>query len=506
MQTNSLQRSPIVNLRVILAVALLSIGVAFGAAAPMWSVVRSPNGSVELPNSLGGIACVSSSDCWAVGHDGYYSSNGSLQTLIEHWDGTSWSIVGSPNPTAQYNFLYAVTCSSSSDCWTVGFAAGETLIEHWDGTAWSIARSPTNGILKGVTCASPSDCWAVGTYSNNFSHTLIEHWDGASWSIVSSPNASNTQDNFLNGVTCASLSDCWAVGNYFNGSVYQTLTEHWDGTAWSVVSSPNPSDSNANEITFNKVTCSSSSDCWAVGNYFNGSVYQTLIEHWDGTAWSVVSSPNNGASTANLLSAVTCASSSNCWAVGSYYTGSAVQTLTEHWDGTAWSIASSLNTSVTQDNYLTGVTCVPSSDCRAVGYYYNGSVYQTLIEYWDGTNWSVVISSNAGAPTGNFLNGMTCGPSSDCWAVGEYDNGSTVQTLIEHSDGTSWSIVSSPNTSATRGNILYGVTCASSSDCWAVGYYYGPDGLPTLIEHWDGPRGRLLARLTTGRPIISFTG
>src|SRR5437762_1202977 len=37
--------------------------------------------------------------------------------------------------------------------------------------------------------------------------------------------------------------------------------------------------------------------------------------------------------------------------------------------------------------------------------------------------------------------------------------------------GPRWSIVTSPNTSPTDSNFLSDVTCASASDCWAVGSY-----------------------------------
>src|ERR1043166_4326896 len=61
-----------------------------------------------------------------------------------------------------------------------------------------------------------------------------------SWSLVDSPNAEATQTpNSLNGTTCVSASDCWAVGYYVVGTTQQTLIEHWDGTEWTIVTSPN---------------------------------------------------------------------------------------------------------------------------------------------------------------------------------------------------------------------------------------------------------------------------
>src|SRR5581483_6065098 len=228
---------------------------------------------------LQGVTCMSASDCWAVGN--YNNDNFISQTLTEHWDGTSWAIVGSPNTsTMQENDLYGVTCVSASECWAVGYYINDnhirqTLIERWDGTSWAIVSSPNTSTtqyndLSGVTCVSASECWAVGYYNNdNFiSQTLTEHWDGTSSAIVSSPNTSTTQNNDLSGVTCVSASECWAVAFYYNDNfISQTLTEHWDGTSWAIVSSPNTSTTQNNYLT--GVTCVSASECWAVAFYYN---------------------------------------------------------------------------------------------------------------------------------------------------------------------------------------------------------------------------------------------
>src|SRR6476646_3056550 len=212
------------------------------------------------------------------------------------------------------------------------------------------------------------------------------------WSIVSSPNTSATQNNDLFGVTCVSASDCWAVGDYSNENLIpRTLIERWDGTSWAIVSPPSP----APNSYLNDVTCVSASDCRAVGYYYNGKAYQTLIERWDGTSWAIVTSPNTGATQNNLLFPVTCVSASECWAVGNYYNGSAFQTLIERWDGTSWAIVSSPNTSATRDNDRSCTTSVSASECWAAGdNYYGGTAPQTLIERWDGTSWAIVSSPN----------------------------------------------------------------------------------------------------------------
>src|SRR5207244_6066002 len=132
-------------------------------------------------------------------------------------------------------------------CWAVGYSstgvANQTLIERWDGNSWSIVAhadsSPASNVLYGVTCVSATDCWAAGDSTANSSQTLIDRWDGNAWATVASPDTSATQNNSLQRVTCTSPTDCWVIGHYNNGNADQTLIERWDGTAWTIVTSPN---------------------------------------------------------------------------------------------------------------------------------------------------------------------------------------------------------------------------------------------------------------------------
>jgi hypothetical protein len=147
--------------------------------------------------------------------------------------------------------------------------------------------------------------------------TLVEHWNGTAWSIVTSRNA--TTSNLLTGVAAVAANDVWAVGYTIttDGSNQpdKTLIEHWNGTAWSLVTSPSP----ASNDTLTGVAARSAADVWAVGTRLDRSgaipIGRTLTEHWNGTAWSVVASPNVGAND-NLLNGVS-AATGDVWAVGS---------------------------------------------------------------------------------------------------------------------------------------------------------------------------------------------
>jgi hypothetical protein len=108
-----------------------------------------------------------------------------------------------------------------------------------------------------------------------------------------------------------------------------------------------------------------------VGGYTNASgIGQTLAESWNGSSWSIVASPDNGTGS-NSLDSVSCPSPSSCTAVGSYQTASGVaQTLAEAWDGTTWSIQSSPNPTV-GNNSLLGVSCLSASSCTAAGNHFS---------------------------------------------------------------------------------------------------------------------------------------
>jgi hypothetical protein len=201
-----------------------------------------------------------------------------------------WSIVSSPNVNGAYNILSAATAVSASDVWAVGDSFNtstsiqQTLIEQWNGTSWSIISSPDIGpsdSLSGVAAVSASDVWAVGSGSNSMGYpqTLIEKWNGTQWKVVNSPSLKQ-HDNLLDGAAVISANDIWAVGvsSTRNPSVDQTLTEHWNGTKWSIVSSPNVQGYND---YLNGVAALSAHNIWTVGSAFDPNNHmssQTLTE------------------------------------------------------------------------------------------------------------------------------------------------------------------------------------------------------------------------------------
>ena len=218
----------------------------------------------------------------------------------------------------------------------LGPVAGSAIGEAGASSIWTVQPTPNNGTdfnqLSAISANTASDVWAVGTFRGSSSpafKTLVEHFDGSSWRGVKSPNV-GTLNNELNGVSADSTADAWAVGFRELGNTDQTLTERWNGTTWSVVSSPNVG-SSGNALR--GVSAISPSDAWAVGAVGNSAA--TLAEHWDGSAWTVVPTPTPlGGAT---LAAVDAVSPNDVWAVGGLGDGDD-GAFAEHWDGSSWTI------------------------------------------------------------------------------------------------------------------------------------------------------------------------
>jgi hypothetical protein len=363
-----------------------------------WSLRSTPNPAGALSSALAGapfdggthVSCSSSSACTGVGF--YTNSLGIPSTLAERWNGSEWSIQSTPNPSgAADSYLHGVSCSSSSACTAVGHYKNSsgtyvTLAERWNGSEWSIQSTPnpsgaTESFLEDVSCSSATACIAVGWYKNSAGTdvTLAERWNGSEWSIQSTPNPEAHGGEVLNvsdfiSVSCSSSTACTGVGLYkTNASPYLTLAERWNGSEWSVESTPNPSGATRSEIT--AVSCTSSSGCTAVGTYVPSSgTYVTLAERWNGSEWSIQSTPNPSGATESVLGGVSCSSSTVCTGVG-YDKNSAGTdvTLAERWNGSEWSIQSTPNPSGATESELSGVSCFSSTGCIAVGFYRNSS-------------------------------------------------------------------------------------------------------------------------------------
>jgi hypothetical protein len=301
------------------------------AAATGWTVVTVPQTGISTV--LNGAFARTGTDVWAVGRQFGPSGQPAPPPVAYHWDGSAWSLFTTPALTAAASLL-AVSASSATDAWAVGWTGGYkhiALCEHWNGSAWSVVPGPGSSAkffaLRGVAGLSPSSAYAVGTDPG-----AAYHWDGTAWRTVTLPDTSFVASS----ITAVSATDIWLIGSTSAGATAEAM--NFTGTTWTVVPVQQPGGTNS--AALNGVTAVAANDIWAVGKVRSpsGLAVGTLTEHWNGSAWSIVPSPTP-AGTFPALTAVAARGSGDVYAVGfAQPSGSGVmQGLILRWNGSAWS-------------------------------------------------------------------------------------------------------------------------------------------------------------------------
>lgn len=330
--------------------------------------------------------------------------------------------------------------------------------------SWSTVRGtvgPSFIPAQAYCIPHSTDCIAAGNFDGQ---ARIKDNFAGKWAIApgSSPATGQFYGSYLNGISCTSVSFCVAVGGDAPSSApnkVEPLVETFNGTSWTFqeldVSTPNT------DYSLEAITCLSATDCIAVGGVAEGANFShTLIETFDGTAWTPTFIPNPGIYKHFIaeLDGVSCMRQDDCVAVGLYAVNEneGVQgfseTLTSHgWSRTATPVLS-------RSNAPFAVSCSAVS-CVAVGDRYGQT--QTLIERYTSGKWAVVTAGSAGE-----LRGVSCPTRRDCAAVGETTKH---QPLVMTSTSGRWSAqpVTQP---IMRTDELAGLSCASTTMCLAAGY------------------------------------
>lgn len=325
-----------------------------GAERPLllhWSGRAWRTSGDTLGKNLSDISASSSNDAWAVGSEGNHG-------IAEHWNGSRWTASPPAQPRTGSWRLDGVLTLSPSNAWGVGMMRlGErysdgfgALIEHWDGTTWSVIPTPSvlpavpgeipYGHLYSVAASGPNDVWAVGETGigvpSTASDTLVEHWDGARWSVAQTPDVASPRGiafDHLFSVTAVLPTDVWAVGSYgtarfFGGRGDHPLVLHWDGLRWTGSSTPPQQRSPLRWARLSGVAADRTGTVWAVGSAGSGTKARPIVTVWDGQRWTTAAVPGPAGSTFNDVDVSP--SGSIAWAVGSVIRpGVPEQTLTD---------------------------------------------------------------------------------------------------------------------------------------------------------------------------------
>ena len=267
------------------------------------------------------------------------------------------------------------------------------------------------------------------------------------WTVVTPP--ASTAGAALTGSFALSDTDAWVVGGPVSAGA-APVALNWNGTAWSSVPTPTPSGSTPDWV-LKSVAVSSSTDAWAVGEQVAGTkIHNSLYEHWNGTAWSVVAGPNEG-----VLNAVLDFGPANAQAFADF--------SVLHWNGTAWSVVSGA---------LPALAVSADGPNDIWGIYRNDQV-----THYNGTSWSATtLSAPGGTPVFQSVEALS---PTDVWVAGSVGNG----PVLEHFNGTSWQLVKLPSSFSSYG--LNAITARSDSDLWVFSNTGSP-GVPLLLANWNG--------------------
>jgi len=158
---------------------------------------------------------VADGDVWAVGTSFTQENTAPYYALIEHWDGVQWTIVAAPTPPV-FSQLFGVSAVGTDDVWAVGanipqsgFVPPQPLIEHWDGSQWTVVASPNpNGWswLNAVAAVAADDVCTVG---QSRSEAVFMHWDGNEWTVAPSPDGAGIRY----AITAVASDDIWSSGS-----------------------------------------------------------------------------------------------------------------------------------------------------------------------------------------------------------------------------------------------------------------------------------------------------
>jgi hypothetical protein len=377
--------------------------------------------------TTGGIRIVTSTTGTSPDTDGYtFSLDGApAQPIVSN------ATIGiADQPVGSHTLLLAGMASNCSlteeNPRTFSVTAGSTIEVRFAITCvslnalqWTRMESGSTAFLSDVWGSGPRDVYVTGEDTGPFGGVLL-HYDGQSWSLVHRSAAGP-----LLGVWASAPNDVFAVG-------YEIL--HYDGIEWSTMAGPDlPGNAH-----YHAVWGTSSSNVYAVGDYFSDEADNLLIAHYDGSTWSVV---DLGPRIAQIASNVHGTSATDVYVTGFLFKAPPYSAFALHYDGTSWSKV------LIEQGLLYSIWANAPNDVFAGGV--DGGVADEagIIRHYDGQNWTETAVS-----TLRVLS-LWGASASDVYAAGD--------GRVFHFDGNAWSRVFDEEVAAVWGS--------SATDVFMVG-------------------------------------
>ena len=381
------------------------------AVSPQLAVA--PAATVAANNVLAAVSCKHAGDCLAVGGNGN-GGGGHGSPLAYLWNGSAWRATTVHLPSgATAAFLEGVACKSDG-CIAVGYYRKSNhdypLSMFWTGNSWTLgAHQPAlpsggaNDFPLWVSCAGTvKSCVTVGQYvptsNSNDSVAFAEFWNGSSWK-VSKPPTPTTPWSILDTVSCVSATYCLAGGSYVAGSGEPLLADLWTGSSWHQVSVAQPTPQSGWFNNIEALSCSSTTNCTAVGDIIqvqsnNTLTLHTFAEVHTASGWSLTSVPMPSGQQ-GFLKGMSCVSATYCLAVGGVgpYTSTDNQghAASAVWNGSAWTVKVVTPPSG-QGSLFAGTECLSAANCVAVGTVgkFATNTGHGMTGFWNGTTWKII--------------------------------------------------------------------------------------------------------------------
>ncbi len=367
-------------------------------------------------------------------------------------------------------------------------------------TQWTTNSPPPVGADSydgPVSCVSSVFCVSAVAMETPGVAPSVQQWDGSSWHTVTLPAPSGASLVDLSSVSCTSVTFCVAVGAQLVSSEGIPLAFTWNGSSWSVSTTPTLASPYAQAL-LESVSCTGPTWCMATGWADNSmtSATDTFAEQWNGTSWTVASTPDITGHTDDEFTGVSCTGPANCMAVG--YNAAT---------GTGFALPSP---GAQPGAGNSGFPGFPDPVAHAHALMHAPSPHiavsiHVLAEQWNGTSWTVTPTVDPTGVTSPAFYGVSCAGGGFCMATGYNDDTSSVQGFAEKWSGGSWSQTALPAPPGGGDGAMIGVSCISPTSCTGVGASVtAPSSEVVLTGSWNGSTWTLGTVPTPGPAAVWF--
>jgi hypothetical protein len=362
--------------------------------------------------------------------------------------------------------------------------------------------------INSLSCPTSGTCVAVGSFEDTHTNgqSFVADEVKGVWQksrAVTLPGTPTTvQNSEIHSVVCWSPGNCSAIGSYLDDNqptgYAQGLEINEVRGVWGrAIETKVPADANVNPyVDLNQVACTHASNCVAVGSYINkNNATEGLIVTEVGGSWksasAVVLPGDASAFPSAIVSEVTCVSTNNCTALGTFTDAAGdVEGMTVAETHGVWARALAMampdDAAANPHTFFYGyggLSCSSIGNCSAGGQYLVGNAnYEGFfINEVDGT-WQV--ATEMAMPTGALMAGrnggvvaVSCRSAGNCSAGAAYlDGSSAYQALVVNEVNGQWqtgqkiTLPTGNNTVGIDGGV-YGLICPKSGPCTATGSY-----------------------------------